>query len=696
MKYITLARGNEEVWYPVYELKSEYLDRFTVSPLTTSISDIIGIAVSAVVPTQLQVPLQTAFADALPGKADDFGCILQTQHRYAPRESDGVLDLLDVEWQEMQMGTKPDDWDTNWFDYFQRGYSSYYQIATITGSYPATQISIPPTWDSNAQYYKNVIDVRKRFWHVFKTGAGYTFGIYTDAGIGDAGYNKHYSRLGTLPGVNNFNPTASFMWRTPEDGGMSFYFDANQQWRVANLVALNLMTEAIAPGETIPYNSIPLTDNRREFFAFIKTTYNDVDYYGIMAFGLSSGGAPVFLRSILFNINLWGADSISDNPPEPEPQGGEWGESTQRAGGQGLHAATSDARGDRAGTTVRDIMSSRDSALALAFDTPFMRTYSFDNLTRSQIAEIFAILYGTDYWSLFQNQMLNPLASIVAFHLIPSTLRGANLTLEDLIIGPKNISAAMTGTPQVTKIRQIKWYHIGTVDMSDVLLPYFDAYPDFAPYTDIILHLPYIGDIKIDVNAVMYGALSVEYACDNVSGNVAAWIYCEDRYPEPLKHKQYKYIATGNCAYSIPLFAQSQSGLDVGKIIGSGVGIVGGTATGNLAAAVSGAMGIGSALYEHSRAPITTQQTGGSSGNVAILGDSDVWIEVIRPQWIQPESYQQLVGIPSGISGTLAEIGASGRVVCSDIETDGIAATEPELREIERLLLSGIYLKPQP
>lgn len=388
-------------------------------------------------------------------------------------------------------------------------------------------------------------------------------------------------------------------------------------------------------------------------------------------------------------------DATFPDTPVPPSQGGEWGDPTQRAGGQGTHTASSDSRGDRAGTTVRDIMSDRNDALALAFDTPFMRTYTFDNLTSAQIAEIFAILYGTDYWSMYQNQMLNPLSSIVAFHLIPSTLRGSNLTLEDLVIGPKNISAAMTGTPQVTKIKQVKWYHIGSVDMTDVLLPYFDAYPDFAPYTDIILHLPYIGDIKIDVNAVMYGALSVEYACDNVSGNVAAWIYCEDRYPSPQTHKQYKYIATGNCAYSIPLFAQSQNGLDVGKIIGSGIGIVGGAAAGNLAAAVSGAVSLGSALYEHSRAPISTQSTGGSSGNVSILGDTDVWIEVIRPQWIQPESYQQLVGIPSGISGTLSDINASGRVVCSDIETDGITATEPELREIERLLMSGIYLKRQ-
>jgi len=616
--------------------------------------------------------LSQFFPAEMPRRNTDDGCIIQNDFYY----TQGVSSKIPNEqaFADVPIGTKPSDWDTHFFDYYKIITMGNYTVFDSVANQGLNYTDSPPTWDSTAAYYHDDLPIKSRFTQLFTTAAGITFKI----------------------GIST-NTTWSYNRWECNINGNSAYGSADQ---VSAPHYSGIPAGGLGYDSKISFpNKLPNNPNDKDrptniLQIFVHTVYNDIDYYGygvIRMSTISESAYPTEANFCLFTVDFWG-DSIQGGTPS---QGGEWGASTQRAGGQGVHTASSDARGDRAGTTVRDIMINRDNALALAFDTPFMRTYSFDNLTTTQIAEIFAILYGTDYWSMFQNQMLNPLSSIVAFHLIPSTLRGANLTLEDLIIGPKNISAAMTGRPQVTKIKQINWYHVGTVDMSDVLLPYFDAYPDFAPYTDIILHLPYIGDIKIDVNAVMYGALSVEYVCDNVSGNVAAWIYCEDRYPDPQTHKQYKYIATGNCAYSIPLFAQSQSGLDVGKIIGSGIGIVGGALTGNLAAAASGMLGIGSALYEHSRAPISTQTTGGSSGNVSILGDSDVWIEVIRPQWIQPESYQQLVGIPSGISGTLSEIGASGRVVCSDIETDGIAATEPELREIERLLLSGIYLKPQ-
>lgn len=692
IKYMTLIRGDSEVTYPIYQI-----DDLTKMAQTFAIttSDSIKAIAYGCSPTVSPDGVQAGFADEIPITPDEYGNITQNAMRFVLDTATRKQYCPSAHFAVVPVGEKPADWDTNYFDYFTYQPGQVGNWGNVPSPvYSSTDPRQIPEWSNITQYYKaDTPTLHERFNHLFFTKAGYSFGVWSMSGQGEgeAAY-WHASYIACNPRANAIMDDAySYVWRDRNGDPMDHSAISMAQWYA--YWRTNCM-DIVPPVSGQQVVTTPLTSDRRDMQIFCWTEYNGDLYYGVIAIAIDSNGALTNARALMFTRDFWG-DSVSDTPPEPEPQGGEWGESTQRAGGQGLHAASSDARGDRAGTTVRDIMSSRDSALALAFDTPFMRTYSFDNLTRTQIAEIFAILYGTDYWSMFQNQMLNPLSSIVAFHLIPSTLRGANLTLEDLIIGPKNISAAMTGTPQVIKIRQVKWYHVGSVDMSDVLLPYFDAYPDFAPYTDIILHLPYIGDIKIDVNAVMYGALTVEYACDNVSGNVAAWIYCEDRYPEPQTHKQYKYIATGNCAYSIPLFAQSQSGLDVGKIIGSGVGIVGGAATGNLAAAVSGAMGIGSALYEHSRAPINTQQTGGSSGNVAILGDSDVWIEVIRPQWIQPESYQQLVGIPSGLAGTLSEIGASGRVVCSDIETDGIAATEPELREIERLLLSGIYLKPQ-
>lgn len=665
MSYMRLHRGNgrtgDYMVYPIYDMDTTYL------PTVTTYSR-GGYTLTKFASSDAS-SLQNLLPPAIPRKMSQTGNIITYNGAYEYNDTVNRYILPNIQLESVEIGQKPEDWDLNPQD--------YYTIVSMTPtSYNAPVNAYTPicdanqsprstfAWSSTTTYYHDITpDKYAHITQFFTTETGGSFGCtYTISA------DVQNDRL-ALRGLRGYVTTTVY-------GALGFYDITNRLTPDRDFYAM-LLSDANA-----------LTNVQNWIMIFVH--YDNI--YGIACIGMSDStdnALPVSISFVGIDDTFWG-DSIVEGSPS---QGGSWGTDTDRAGGQGTHTAVSDSRGDTTGATVGNIMTNRNTALSIAFSNPFMRTYTFDNLSNQQISEIFAILYGTDYWSMFANQMLNPLSSIVAFHLIPSTLRGSNLTLEDLIIGPKNFSAAMLGTPQVTTIKQVAWYHVGSVNMSDVLLPYFDAYPDFAPYTDIILHLPYIGDIKIDVNAVMYGSLSVEYCCDNVSGNVAAWIYCQDRYDPP--HCQYKYVATGNCAYSIPLYAQSQNGLDVGKIIGSGVGIVGGALTGNIPAAISGALSMGSALYEHSRAPITTQSTGGSAGNVSILCDNDVWIEVIRQQWVQPANYQDLVGIPSGIAGTLEEIGAYGRIVCSAIETDGIAATEPELREIERLMQSGVWIKPQ-
>ncbi len=679
MKYITLTRGNEDVWYPMYELKSEYFDNFTVAPLTTSVSGVIGLGLATVVPTQLPVILQTAFADTLPEKADDFGSILQTQHRYAPREGDGVLDLVDAVWEEIPIGTKPDDWDTNWFDYFQRGYDSYYQIGTVSGVYPATQISVPPTWDSTAQYYKNVIDVRERFWHVFKTGAGYTFGIYTDAGIGFAGYNKHYSRLGTLPGVNSYNPAASFLWRTPQDDGMSFYFDSNQQWRVENMVALNIMN-GTPPGESVSYDAIPLTDNRKEFFAFIYTTYNNVDYYGVMEFGLSSGGAPVYVRAILFNDALWGADSISDEEPEPSEYEFEEGPVTpSRTGGQGTFTSISNNDGDRSGTSLLSAISTANTT----FKTVLGDAFNIYEVGASDLSKVINVLYGSSYFTRFENMMFNPLSAIISCALLPEIFVTSPVTLHDMLAGGYNISNHIWPNPvQFKSPEPLIVKHIGDISLNK----YFDGYADFDPYTKVKLHLPYIGEIAIDTNKIAHGELAVDYVCDVLSGNVAAWVWCNDI----DGNHQYCYTATGNCAYNIPLFSATADGSAIGKIIGGVASISVGNILGGAMSVADGAAGV---VSRH------TQVTGTYSGNIGQVTNPKCFLEISRPQWVNVDDendkpYKHGEGLPAVMKGTIASNNLKNHVSVSWVDlTNIVAATPEELAEIESLLKSGILIK---
>lgn len=680
VKYIALIRGNEEIWYPMFEVKSEYIDNGLFwNPFTSQGSSVSGAVSGGSIPDTIQVSLDNIFNDSIPTHASDFGSIIQTEDMFEqdPDRGGNWLKRASGDYIEIPIGEKPEDWDTNYFDYCIITQDNYFQMWVYSVIVGDSTIEVPPTWDSSTQYYKNnTSDLRERFNHLFKTDAGYTFGIWTGTGTGYAGYNKHYSRLGTNPGNLQFNTGDRVYWR--DRNGDVIDFTGLSSYRINWYTALTLMD--LSPDGESEYSTIPLTNESRTYYIFVYVTYRDTTYYGIANIGLNSGGAPVNIRMILFDENLWGADSISDYSPEQEPQGGEWGDSTTRRGGNGTFSAPSDNRGDSSGTYLTNYETSMRNALNDGFNNGGVKIYQ---IAGQYAGDVIGVLFGADYFDKFLNSMYNPLSAILSYHMIPSSLRGdAFANSIPLTAGGFNISAKMTTPTNFPQINSVKKLHVGSIDIAN----YFGAFPDFAPHTQAILHLPYIGDITIDINAIMYGTLSVDYFCDNVSGNVAAWIWCSDRDGKCT----YKYIVTGNCAYTIPLYSQSQNGGAVGKIMSSGVSLVGGLLSGNAAGAVGGAIGIAGGLFDAATTPRNTQTTGGNSGNVSMLGDSVVWLEIIRPQWVNPENYQSQSGIPSQISGKISDF-RGGFFQVETVDLENVPATDTEIAELEQMLKDGIY-----
>ena len=139
------------------------------------------------------------------------------------------------------------------------------------------------------------------------------------------------------------------------------------------------------------------------------------------------------------------------------------------------------------------------------------------------------------------------------------------------------------------------------------------------------------------------------------------------------------------------MFAENQSGAAFGRIIGGVVSGVIGAATGNpiglagAAVSLATAAGVG---VEHN-----TQVLGTIGGNAAMLTDTQCFLEIVRPVWVNPSTFAEINGISSGIGGTIAELNATGYLECV-VHADGITATETECKEIEMLLSSGVHHIP--
>lgn len=668
----------------MFEIKPEYIGNgFGWTAFTTDSGNISGAVSGGNIPGTIQEQMTNIFYDEIPLKATDFGSITQTECLYEqdPDRPAGWLKRAGGDYTEIPIGEKPDDWDSNYFDYCTIAQDNYYSIWTYSVQIGGSQIDIPPTWDASTQYYKNnTDDLRQRFSHLFKSGAGYTFGIWTGSGTGYAGYNKHYSRLGTNPGSTLYNNLDKVYWKDPSGSPLTFSGLNNDQ--VIWYSALTIMD--LSPYGESGFATVPLTSNRKDYYIFVYLNYQGTDYYGIMNLGLSSGGAPVNARMILFDVNFWGAESISDDPPEPQPQDGEWGDPIERAGGHGSFSDPSDDSGSFNGTALAADIAAHAAIMNANIQAGGFHVY---RLAAGAMAAISRVLFSQSFFGLFTVSRYNPLSCILSYHLLPDTL--APLTLG----GQAQTAAVQAGgynfatdpdmpvqVPFQSLVDAETHYFVGAADIP----LYYDAFPDFAPFTQAKIHLPYIGEMTLDINKFQGGRIAVDYNCDVISGNVCAVITCQDR------NGRYRevYTATGNAAYTLPVFSESQSGAAVGKLIGSGVmAAVTGNAAGVLGAA-AGAMEMAAVGVPHS-----PQIQGSFGGNVGAIGNRICFLEITRPEWVETEHFQELAGIPSGLSGTIADLGASGFIQVQTIETDGITATQAECDLIEQILKSGIYLK---
>lgn len=389
-------------------------------------------------------------------------------------------------------------------------------------------------------------------------------------------------------------------------------------------------------------------------------------------------------------LNVWisqpcyNDDIVFADDPHPTPQEGEWGDPIERAGGHGSFSDPSDDSGAFDGTALAADIAAHAKIMNANIQAGGFHVY---RLAAGAMAAISRVLFSQSFFGLFTVSRYNPLSCILSYHLLPETL--APLTLD----GTAQTAAVKAGgynfqtdpdapvqVPVQSLVDSETHYFVGAADIP----LFYDAFPDFAPFTSAKIHLPYIGEMALDINKFQGGRIAVDYNCDVISGNVCAVITCQDRNG---RHREV-YTATGNAAYTLPVFSESQSGAAVGKLIGSGVtAAVTGNAAGVLGAA-AGALEMAAAGVPHS-----PQIQGSFGGNVGAIGNRICFLEITRPEWVETQRFQELTGIPSGLSGTIAGLQASGFIQVQTIETEGIAATQAECDLIEQILKSGIYVK---
>ena len=661
MAYMDLMRGlrsGERVQYPIFDM--ELLSAFTVGIVSAG---------GSIWPPFLSVvyadnaDISAAFPDGIPPTVESDGVVCQNDYKYVSGSPAWTLKTQAFSGLA-PTATPPDDWSTNFFDYYTASTRTVsgntFAVFTSVASNALSYHNSPPTWNPNTSYYHDDLPLKQRAAHIFTTDAAWSFGVNISP-------NWQY---GYIRAVANCNPEHALV-------GTDDVFCIHDP--IGNQYGGYIPSDTLAPYQlqTGFTNSIPFLQ------IFVHCLYNDTDYYGIAQILMSAASEsahPIGIRMLAFPAECYG-DSIKTGE---EPQEGTWGPAIERAGGSGSFSDPSDDSGSFNGAALAADIAAHAAVMNANIQAGGFHVY---RLAAGAMAAISRVLFSQSFFGLFTVSRYNPLSCILSYHLLPDTL--APLTLG----GQAQTAAVQAGgynfqtdpdapvqVPAQSLVDSETHYFVGAADIP----LYYDAFPDFAPFTQAKIHLPYIGEMSLDINKFQGGRIAVDYNCDVISGNVCAVITCQDR------NGRYRevYTATGNAAYTLPVFSESQSGAAVGKLIGSGVtAAVTGNAAGVLGAA-AGALEMAAVGVPHS-----PQIQGSFGGNVGAIGNHICFLEITRPEWVETERFQELAGIPSGLSGTIADLGASGFIQVQTIETDGIATTQAECDLIEQILKSGIYLK---
>ena len=283
------------------------------------------------------------------------------------------------------------------------------------------------------------------------------------------------------------------------------------------------------------------------------------------------------------------------------------------------------------------------------------------HMTKERLVQLGQFLWGTSVFDEFSLINNNPIENIISCKAIPYNISG---TTQEITLG--NVKTGVNGE----KISQnFSKQSIGTVTINE----HYKSFLDYAPYTNIIIYLPYIGFKELDTSLVMGKTLKIEYTLDVITGGCLAQIYVG-------KIRLYEF--TGNIGVDISITASNRAQVE-SAYISAGVGVVSSAMSGNVTGAVNSIIGAATSQYHYSG-------TGNPSPSCVSSTNRTCYVVIDRPQYQSLNAFNHTRGRMCCLSKTIGSL--KGYTVCDgNVDISGISATDEEKEEIVNILSSGFF-----
>ena len=283
------------------------------------------------------------------------------------------------------------------------------------------------------------------------------------------------------------------------------------------------------------------------------------------------------------------------------------------------------------------------------------------HMTKERIMQLGRFLWGSSIFDEFSLINNNPIENIISCKAIPYAISG---TSQEITLG--NVKTGVNGE----KISQnFSKQTIGTVAIAE----HYKNFLDYAPYTNVIIYLPYIGFKELDTSLVMGKSLKIEYTLDVITGGCLAQIYVG-------KIRLYEF--TGNIGVDIPITASNRAQVE-SAYISAGVGVVSSAMNGNAIGVADSIIGAATSQYHYSG-------TGNPSPSCVSSTNRTCYVVIDRPQYQPLNAFNHTRGRMCCLSKTIGSL--RGYTVCDkNVDISGISATDEEKEEIVNILSSGFF-----
>ena len=283
------------------------------------------------------------------------------------------------------------------------------------------------------------------------------------------------------------------------------------------------------------------------------------------------------------------------------------------------------------------------------------------HMTKERLVQLGQFLWGSSIFDEFSLINNNPIENIISCKAIPYAISG---TTQEITLG--NVKTGVNGE----KIsHNFSKQTIGSVAIAE----HYHNFLDYAPYTNVIIYLPYIGFKELDASLVMGKTLRIEYTLDVITGGCLAQIYVG-------KIRLYEF--TGNIGVDISITASNRAQVE-SAYINAGVGVVSSAMSGNVTGAVNSIIGAATSQYHYSG-------TGNPSPSCVASTNRTCYVVIDRPQYQPLKAFNHTRGRMCCLSKTIGSL--KGYTVCDDnIDISGISATDEEKDEIVNILSTGFF-----